>query len=238
MADGEALPDPPPTGADHDADADATSRRDAARDRLADRHRRRQQDDDRARAAAATPLPDDAELVVYDPKYCIGCGFELSELPGDVTQCPRCGRGFEPTDPSTYADEPPPDLERNWWLQTPRLAGYGLLVLYVGGRIIIGWVAPSLGTGLSGGTGSGRVAGSIGALVSVLATMLLLPWILFGVLLGLASIEEYFSPKVGVTVVLGAGFGLLLTLGMHPAFLFIGLVAGGFAGLVYAWRQT
>ncbi len=206
--------------ADHDEHLDAEpddSRREAARQRLAARQSAREE-------AKSQPLPEDAELVVYDPKFCLGCGEDLSELPTEVTQCPRCGRGFDPHDPSTYTDEPPPALQKNFWLQRPRIAGYLFLFLLVLGRIMIYVLG-------------GAVGGRFGDVLIAFGVLVMLPWIFVCVYLALEAAEEIHNPTLPVSISLGVASGFIITLGMHPALIFCGLVIGGFTGFFRAWRE-
>ena len=200
----------------------AAERRRAARERLAARHQEREAATD-ADAAAIAKGADDADLVVVEAKYCIGCGQDLSDLPPELTQCPRCGRGFEPDDPSSYMDQPPPP-ERSFWLQRPRIAGYLLIGLYLLGRLIVGATASGFG-------------GRFGEVVLAFAVLALLPWMFICVFLALEAIEEYHGPTLLVSILLGAGFGVLITVGMHPALMFCGIVVGGFTGMFRAWRE-
>jgi hypothetical protein len=45
-----------------------------------------------------------------DHKRCLGCGYILDGLP--EPRCPECGRGFDPSEPATYAIGSP---RHGWW---------------------------------------------------------------------------------------------------------------------------
>ncbi len=200
---------------------DPAERKAEARDRLLAR-----EPDPAAEPGVA--LPPDAEFHVTDPRYCLGCGFDLTELDEDARQCPRCGRSFDPADASTYAETAPPSAEPNYWLEPPRLAGYILVPLFLVGRAVTNAVAAGFGESL------GSVGGAtVGPLMVV---FLLLPWLFICVYLALVLADDYINPLVGVAVGVGAAFGLLFTFGLHPALLVIGLIIGSFAGFVRAWR--
>jgi hypothetical protein len=197
------------------------ARRAAALRRISDRSAERE-------AQRQQPLPEDASFAVYDPKFCLGCGAELTELE-DTTQCPHCGRGFNPADDSTYADEPPPSLEVPYWRQPPRLAGYVLLPLFLLGRVLIRAV-------------EGQFAGMLDTLGGAMAGPLLVvfglvPWLAGCIYLALIAAEDFFSPRLGPALAVGLLLGVLLTLGLHPALLVIGAILGPFVGLIRAWRE-
>ncbi|MEM8738896.1 MAG: hypothetical protein AAGG38_10540 [Planctomycetota bacterium] len=170
----------------------------------------------------ALPARDDLKILILPPRYCLACGHDLTLVEDD--RCPYCEKVFDPENPSTYADEPIKS-PGNWWLEPPRVAGYALLATYLLGRIVIGLSADAIG---------GRF-GEVTIAFGVLAT---LPWVVLCVLLALAAIGEHHNPKITVAVPLGFAFGLLFTLGLHPAIVFAGTLTGAFAGLVRAWRAT
>jgi hypothetical protein len=58
-----------------------------------------------------------------DHKRCLGCGYILDGLP--EPRCPECGRGFDPSRPSTYTTGPAP---RGWWHVLIAFAGVWLAV--------------------------------------------------------------------------------------------------------------
>ncbi len=83
------------------------------------------------------PVRGDLEIIMHPARYCRACGFDLTLI--DVSPCPGCEKAFDPDDDATTRDTPLPEQE-NFWLQRPRLAGYGLLALFILGRPIIGFV--------------------------------------------------------------------------------------------------
>lgn len=174
------------------------------------------------REVSDNPIRGDMAILVHPARYCRGCGFDLTLI--EVSPCPGCEKAFDPNDDSTTRDTALPEQE-NFWLQRPRLAGYGLLALFIFGRPIIGFVGGNLG---------GRFAD----VVLAFGVMAMVPWILIGVLLALESIEEHHNPKLAVTLPLGFAFGLLLTLGLHPGVMLVGGIVGTFAGFIRTWRQT
>ncbi|MEM1108300.1 MAG: hypothetical protein AAGH99_06380 [Planctomycetota bacterium] len=166
---------------------------------------------------------DDTELEVHPARYCRSCGFDLTYV--DVSPCPGCDKEFDPEDESTTRDTPLPRQD-NYWLQRPRLAGYALLVLFVIGRLVMGFVAENLG---------GRFADAV---LGFGVVFLLVPWAFLGVYLLLEALEEHHNPKLIVTLPLGFVFGLLLTLGTHPGVMLAAGIGGAFAGFVRTWRET
>lgn len=165
----------------------------------------------------------EAGMEVRDARYCLACGFDLSEI--DTGVCPGCEKAFDPNDPLSYRDTPLVEAPVNWWFDRPRVAGYILLALFPIGRWLIHVVADDPG---------GRFAAAImgmGALVFVA------PWAGACASLGLAAVAEHHNPKVSTSVALGMGFGVLVTIGLHPALSVVGAFAGAFAGFVRAWRQ-
>lgn len=168
------------------------------------------------------PPRGDLELLVHPARYCKACGFDLTLV--TVSPCPGCDKPFDPDDDSTTRDTPLPEQD-NYWLQKPRLAGYGLLALYILGRPVIHLVGDNLG---------GRFAD----VVLAFGVLALTPWVFVGVLLALKAVEEHHNPKLTVTLPLGFAFGVLLTFGLHPGVLLVGGIAGAFAGFVRAWRET
>lgn len=174
-----------------------------------------------------TDNPDrgDLEILAHPAKYCQACGFDLTLIDAeDSGVCPGCEKKYDPNDESTYRTTPLPTQD-NFWLQSPRLAGYALIVWFLLGRPIIHFVGDGL---------SGKFADAVLAF-GVLA---MLPWVLVGVLLGLEIIEEHHNPKLAVTLPLGFAFGLLLTFGLHPGVMLIGGIAGAFAGFLRTWRTA
>lgn len=167
------------------------------------------------------PVRGDLEILTHPARYCRACGFDLTLL--DVSPCPGCEKAFDPDDDATTRDTPLPTQD-NYWLQRPRLAGYGLLLLFILGRPIIGFIGNNLG---------GRFAD----VVLAFAVIALIPWVFVGVLLAMETVEEHHNPKLLVTIPLGFVFALLLTLGLHPGVMFVAGIAGGFAGFFRAWRE-
>ncbi|MEM7625106.1 MAG: hypothetical protein AAF333_05705 [Planctomycetota bacterium] len=181
------------------------------------------------------PPRRDTAILERPPRYCLACNADLTLVDDGV--CPDCERAFDPADPKTLRDEPLTD-EKNWWLQPPRVAGYGLIAMFLVGRLIIDAASGAVAEGLAGGTGDTRSSAMIGAVVSALGVLLVTPWVFFGTLLGLTGVCEHFNPRLIIAVPIGAGFGLLLTLGLHPAVIFVGFMIGSLAGFFYAWRQV
>ncbi|MBB6430370.1 hypothetical protein [Algisphaera agarilytica] len=168
------------------------------------------------------PPRGDLEIIMHPARYCRACGFDLTLV--EVSPCPGCEKEFDPNDDSTTRDTPLPTQD-NFFLQKPRVAGYGLLAWFILGRPIIHFVGDSLG---------GRFAD----VVLAFGILALTPWILIGVVLALETIEEHHNPKLVVTLPLGAAFGILLTVGLHPAIILIGAIVGAFAGFIRTWREA
>ncbi|MEM6457890.1 MAG: hypothetical protein AAF710_00700 [Planctomycetota bacterium] len=171
-------------------------------------------------------------------RFCLGCDFELTDFeePG---RCPKCDRGFDPQDDSTTRDSPLPVRELPYLLQTPRMAGYAWLVLFLIGRSAIATLGGDWVTGISGGSGVSQADAAVGAAVAVLTGLLLIPWLLGCALLGLIAIGEHHNPgNLAVTVLLGIGLASLMVLGLNPGLLLAAGILGAFAGLLRTWRAT
>jgi hypothetical protein len=169
-------------------------------------------------------------------KYCIACGRDLTALPDDTTECPKCGRPYNPLNPSTYTDEPL-TRDRSYWLQAPRLAGYGLVILFLVGRIIIGSTANGWTDAMDGQYGSAVVGQAAGAIIGALSIVLgYLPWIFVCCILALILLSDRFKPTLIMCLLLGMAAGLTLSLGLHLGLMIAAVMVGALAGLVYYWR--
>jgi len=168
----------------------------------------------------ANPLRGDLKILEHPPRYCLACGHDLTLIRAGV--CPGCEKLFNPQDPNTFSDEPIAE-PGNWWAQPPRLAGYAVLPLW-----LIGWLI------IAGATSA--IGGPFSEVLVAFGVLVMLPWVAVCVLLGMASLDDYHNPKLIVTIPLGVVLGMVLTLGLHPALIFIAMIAGGFAGLLRAWR--
>ncbi|MEM1027766.1 MAG: hypothetical protein AAGJ38_06755 [Planctomycetota bacterium] len=168
------------------------------------------------------PIRGDLEILMHPARYCRACGFDLTLV--DVSPCPGCEKAFDPEDDSTTRDTPLP-TQGNFWLQRPRLAGYGLLLVFIIGRPLIHVIGNNL---------SGRLA----EVVLAFAVLALIPWVFVGTLLALETVAEHHNPKLVVTIPLGLAFALLLTLGLHPGVMFVAAIVGAFAGFFRTWREA
>lgn len=182
--------------------------------------------DDELHELREADAADPGELMILPAKYCRACGFDLTLIDaGDSGGvCPGCEKKYDPNDESTYRTTPLP-VQENYWLQTPRLAGYALIVWFLLGRPAIHVVGGSLG-------------GKFADAVLALGVLLMLPWVLLGVLLALEVVEEHHNPKLAVTLPLGFAFGLLLTFGLHPGIMLVAGITGAFAGFIRTWRAA
>ncbi|MEM9881700.1 MAG: hypothetical protein AAF800_02135 [Planctomycetota bacterium] len=197
-------------------------------------------DDRRAAVAAAVAEAEAMEgLAAEEPRrFCLGCDFELTDL-AEPGRCPKCGRGFDPRDDATTRDTPLPVRELPYLLQGPRLAGYAWLLLFLIGRSAIATLGDDWSTGISGGSGTNRADASIGVAAAVLTGLLLVPWLLGCVLLGLTAVGEHHNAgRLAVTILLGIGLACLMVLGLDPVLLLAAGVLGAFAGLLRTWRST
>ena len=191
-----------------------------------------------SRKADRPALPEDAGFEVHDPKYCLACGEDLSEFesPGE---CPRCGRLFDPGNPATFSDEPAEVAETPYWLQPPRLAGYGLLALVVLGRLCIHAVVPDWAGAMDGGAGSSRVGAAAGGVVGALLALLVIPWAVGCCVLGLIAAIEFFNPgRILVAGAVSVVLAIIITLGLPAAVVVMAVMPAPFAGLLVAWRST
>ena len=173
-------------------------------------------------AEAPTPeLRPDLELIQRPPRWCPACGYDLTMV--DVPPCPRCERSFIPGDASTYAEEPiePP---HNSWINARRVAGYVAIPLFLLGRVIIHTATPGWGLMIDGEAGTNRAESSVGVVAAVFLVLLFIPWLIATTLLVLIALSNYYNPRTAICLVLGAGLGIFLTLGVSPVLLLVGLM--------------
>jgi len=123
--------------------------------------------------------------------------------------------------------------QREW---NPNLvAGIGAVVLYVAGRLLISMKGAAWLQMIDGELGLDRAGHAAGAVLAGLAVLLLYPWLVAVVLLVMIALGERLNPRSFYYLMAGGVVGVLLMMGMHPIFLFFGLLCGLFAGLLRAW---
>ena len=191
-------------------------RREAARRRLVERQEARQ---------SRPPLPADAELEVYDPRYCIGCNADLHGHE-DAGFCPECGRRFDSADPSTYLDEPAPVRRTSYWLEPPRLAGYTLVLGCLLCRAALHPLAEAWrgGDGLSSLFGAGLLAFSV-------------PYLCGGMYLGLLATEDWVGGRYTALLLGCLVLGVVLSLGLPPLVMGVAVLLSPLVALLRLWRS-
>ncbi|XAM00819.1 hypothetical protein OT109_05410 [Phycisphaeraceae bacterium D3-23] len=126
-----------------------------------------------------------------------------------------------------------PASQREW--NPNLLAGVGAVVLYVAGRILISMKGATWLQMIEGEFGLDRAGHAAGAVLAGLAVFLLYPWLVSVVLLVMIALGERLNPRSFYYLMAGGVVGVILMMGMHPIFLFFGLICGLFAGLLRAW---
>ncbi len=168
----------------------------------------------------------DLERIQRPARWCPACGYDLTLV--NEPPCPRCERPFIPGDTATYATEPV-EVRHRYWTDRPRIAGYFMLPLFLVGRAVVNNIAPEWVNWMDGSGGNAGVV--FGAMVG----LLLIPWLIATTLLGTIALDDYYNPKTLYCMLVGAGFGVVITLGMSPVLLLAGIFAGLFAGFIRAW---
>lgn len=62
--------------------------------------------------------------------FCRDCGYALDGL--RTHECPECGRGFDPADPSTFYSKKTPGPIARWWLKQPGWLVFVLIAVPIG----------------------------------------------------------------------------------------------------------
>lgn len=183
--------------------------------------------DEHALGETPPPVPRaDLPLIDRPGRWCPACGYDLTRV--GQPPCPRCERMFIPEDPSTYSSEPV-EIKHPYWTDKPRVAGYVLIPVFLIGRGVINatkddWSEMFAGSG-----------GSAGVILGAMFGLLLIAWLIVTPLLGAIALSDFYNPRVVYCLLAGFAFGIVITIGLSPAVIFAGMLAGLFAGLIRAW---
>lgn len=145
--------------------------------------------------------------------------------------CPRCRQSYDPDRPETF--EPAGLSQRRplgGWRPSKTLAlGVAAGACLLGGRLAISALTPT--------SGGGRVADAAAATLAVVfGVYLFLPWVFGTITLCLLALGDRVE-TLPAKLVVGAGLGLVVCLGLVPAALLAGVILGALAGLVVRWRE-